>query len=91
MQLILVAIVIFFPVTVTAFLDKAEAVDLDKATEMLQGMDAGQSGRVDPNADTSALFGLPDAASAPASAASSPASEAQDPMEAVTRALQEKK
>ena len=71
MQLILVAIVIFFPVTVTAFLDKAEAVDMDKATEMLQGIDAGQADRTDPNADTNALFGLPaEAASSPASAAS---------------------
>lgn len=92
MQLILVAIVIFFPVTVTAFLDKAEAVDLDKATEMLQGIDAGQSDRGDPNADTNALFGLPEAASAPASEPSAPASNPQeDPMEAVRRSLEEKR
>lgn len=95
MQLILVAIVIFFPVTVTAFLDKAEAVDMDKATEMLQGIDAGQAERVDPNADTNALFGLPpeaaSAASAPGEPASAPASEAEDPMEAVRRSLEEKK
>ncbi|OWQ92295.1 C4-dicarboxylate ABC transporter [Roseateles aquatilis] len=92
MQLILVAIVIFFPVTVTAFLDKEEAVDLNKATEMLQGIDAGQSDRgQEPNADTNQLFGLPEAASGAASGASAPASEAEDPMEAVRRALDEKK
>ncbi len=71
MQLILVGIVIFFPQTVTAFLDKPEVVDMDKATEMLQGIDAGQDGRTDPNADTNALFGVPAEA---ASAASAPAS-----------------
>ena len=71
MQLVLVGIVIFFPQTVTAFLDKPEVVDMDKATEMLQGIDAGQDGRTDPNADTNALFGVPAEA---ASAASAPAS-----------------
>jgi len=38
MQLILVAIVIFFPVTVTAFLDKEKPVDLNQASELLQQM-----------------------------------------------------
>lgn len=102
MQLILVAIVIFFPVTVTAFLDKAQAVDLDKATEMLQGIDAGQSDRQADQQDLRELFGLPpqaasDAASDAASGAASEAPSApssatpagEDPMEAVRRALQE--
>ncbi|MBT9598691.1 MAG: TRAP transporter large permease subunit [Vitreoscilla sp.] len=38
MQLILVAVVIFVPETVTAFLDKEAVVDMDKASELLQGM-----------------------------------------------------
>jgi len=37
-QLLLVAIVIFCPVTVTVFLDKPQVVDLNKATEMLQDL-----------------------------------------------------
>ncbi|HEY4084234.1 MAG TPA: TRAP transporter large permease subunit [Burkholderiaceae bacterium] len=36
MQLILVAIVIFCPSTVTMFLDKPKVIDMDKATQMLQ-------------------------------------------------------
>ncbi|WP_214278572.1 hypothetical protein, partial [Escherichia coli] len=38
MQLILVAIVVFFPQTVTAFLDKEKPVDLNQASELLQQM-----------------------------------------------------
>ena len=38
MQLVLVAIVIFFPQTVTVFLDKAKPVDAESATQMLEGM-----------------------------------------------------
>ena len=34
MQLILVGIVIAFPQTVTVFLDKAQVIDLNKATDM---------------------------------------------------------
>ena len=40
-QLILVAIVIFFPQTVTIFLDKEKVVDLDKASSQLQQMGKG--------------------------------------------------
>ena len=43
MQLLLVAIVIAFPQTVTAFLDKPVAVDTEKATELLQQMEPGDS------------------------------------------------
>lgn len=39
MQLILVAIVIFVPQSVTMFLDKEKAVDLNQATELLQGLE----------------------------------------------------
>jgi tripartite ATP-independent transporter DctM subunit len=38
MQLMLVAVVIFWPASVTYWLDKAETVDVEKATEMLQNL-----------------------------------------------------
>ena len=41
MQLVLVVIVIFFPATVTSFLDKPVVVDESKATELLQQVDMG--------------------------------------------------
>ncbi|HEV8690962.1 MAG TPA: TRAP transporter large permease subunit [Ideonella sp.] len=77
MQLILVAIVIFVPESVTIFLEKEQALDLDKASEMLQGMGGG---RTDNN--TTPDFGAAPAGSAPASAAE------EDPMEAVKRAME---
>lgn len=72
MQLLLVAVVIFFPVTVTAFLDKEEARDLDKATEMLQNLDTtGTDGPTrESDQDPAQLFDVAPAASAPASGAS---------------------
>jgi tripartite ATP-independent transporter DctM subunit len=79
MQLVLVVIVIFVPQTVTAFLDKEQAVDLNKATEMLEQMGGGRGGN-----DVPAPLlppGSADAASAPAAA--------EDPMEAVKRAIQQ--
>ena len=45
MQLILVAIVIAFPQTVTAFLDKEKVVDMNKAADMLHNMDGGRGER----------------------------------------------
>lgn len=91
MQLILVAIVIFFPVTVTAFLDKEKVVDMNQATEMLQGIDAGGQ-RDDTSADDAMKLFAPDAPASAASAAA-PASDsaAEDPMEAVKRALEGEK
>jgi tripartite ATP-independent transporter DctM subunit len=86
MQLILVAIVIFFPQTVTAFLDKEKAVDLNQASELLQqmgGHDAKPAGDMSAD-DASKLFGTPEPASA-ASAASAPT----DDGDAVRRALEE--
>ena len=43
MQLILVAVVIFVPETVTIFLEKEQPVDLNKATELLQEMGSGRT------------------------------------------------
>ena len=42
MQLILVVIVIFVPQTVTAFLDKPQVIDMNKATEQLMEMGGGR-------------------------------------------------
>jgi tripartite ATP-independent transporter DctM subunit len=81
-QLMLVAIVIFFPQTVTVFLDKERVLDLDKASETIQQMDSGRS----PGAASGSTQGL-DAPAGPADSA--PAAE--DPMEAVRRALEQDK
>jgi tripartite ATP-independent transporter DctM subunit len=43
-QLVLVAVVIFFPQTVTFFLDKEKVLDLDKASSQLQQMGKGAAG-----------------------------------------------
>jgi hypothetical protein len=85
-QLILVAIVIFFPQTVTIFLDKEKVLDLDKASEMIQQMDTGRERA--PKADPMLGPGGPAGA---ASAASGAAPAAEDPMEAVRRALEQDK
>ncbi len=65
MQLILVAIVIFFPQTVTAFLDKEKAVNLNEATELLQQMGEHDKAGAVESEDIDRLF-----APAPASTAS---------------------
>ena len=60
MQLVLVAIVIFFPVTVTAFLDKPKPVDLNQASELLQQMgDTQAKPASDLNADDAAKLFAP--------------------------------
>jgi hypothetical protein len=63
MQLVLVAIVIFFPQTVTAFLDKEKAVDLNQATEQLQQMGGEDTSSDTPEEDASQLFAPQPAAS----------------------------
>jgi len=84
MQLVLVAIVIAFPQTVTAFLDKEKVVDLNKATDMIQQMGGGRSGETGPGVSGSST-------SAPAGHASAPVegSSNDDAMEAVRRALRQ--
>jgi tripartite ATP-independent transporter DctM subunit len=88
-QLILVAVVIFVPQTVTMFLDTAKTLDLDKAIESIQQMDRsnGQSPKGDP---MQGLGGKVDAPAPDAAAASSPAAS-EDPMDAVRRALEQDK
>ena len=78
MQLVLVAIVIFFPQTVTFFLDKPKPVDAESAIQMLEGM----GGRANEAAK--------DAASAAERGASAPAAE-EDPMAAILRANEQDK
>jgi tripartite ATP-independent transporter DctM subunit len=78
MQLVLVAIVIFFPQTVTVFLDKPKVVDVESATQLLQGM----GGKTNDAAQ---------AAAAASAAGSAPAAEAEDPMAAILRANEQDK
>jgi hypothetical protein len=73
MQLVLVAIVIFFPQSVTFFLDKPQAVNAESATRLLEGMGGKERDAAQ------------DAAAAAAAGASAPAA-AEDPMEAIRRA-----
>jgi tripartite ATP-independent transporter DctM subunit len=80
-QLILVAIVIFVPQTVTMFLDKEKVLDLDKAIETIQQMDSGKGPKADP------AQGL----AAPDSAGSGAAAAEEDAMDAVKRALEQDK
>ena len=82
MQLVLVGIVIAFPQTVTTFLDKAQVLDLDKATNQLQEMNLGTSA-ADADPATSA------AADAPADGASAPEGDSADadPMKALEESM----
>ena len=79
MQLILVGIVIFFPQTVTIFLDKEKVLDLDKASQQIQEMGGGRTKPAAQEAQTVDPL-MP----------SKPAAE-EDPMEAVKRALDQDK
>ena len=74
MQLILVAIVIFVPETVTIFLEKDKVVDMEKASEMLQEMGSGRDA-------------TPDGLVAPGAEPGSVAEE--DPMEVFKRAAEQ--
>ena len=83
MQLILVGVVIAFPQTVTAFLDKEVAVDIDKAGKQLEQMEGGSSAatQADPAATPSA--------GGPATAASAAADGTADvdPMKALEESM----
>jgi tripartite ATP-independent transporter DctM subunit len=82
MQLVLVVIVIFVPQTVTMFLDKEVAPDLNKANETLQNMSSGRS--AEPVREL--VPGAP-----PVAGAASAANEPEDPMEAIRRANEDDK
>ena len=87
LQLVLVAVVIAFPQTVTAFLDKPKVLDLDKAGRELQQMEMGNT-PAEPDAAASAAE-LAGAAADPASAASGAdsGSSADDPMKALEESM----
>jgi TRAP-type mannitol/chloroaromatic compound transport system permease large subunit len=88
-QLVLVAVVIFVPETVTMFLDKEQVLDLDKAGQMIEQMDSGKTGSSKSEPDPS--LGLPPADAASGASAPGAASETEDPMEAIKRALEQDK
>ena len=88
MQLILVVIVIFWPGSVTMFLDKEQKVDLNKATEMLDSM--GRDAGTKPEPEDGMLRGLTPPGSgprAPADGAKKPDPD-DDATNAVLRSLQ---
>jgi tripartite ATP-independent transporter DctM subunit len=82
MQLMLVAIVIFWPGSVTMWLDKEQKLDIDKANQMLEQM--GTRSRGDPVPPPVINPTVP----TPAAPASPPA---EDPMEAIRRSLEQDK
>ena len=91
LQLVLVAVVIAFPQTVTAFLDKPQVLDLDKAGRELQQMEMGNT-PAEPDAAASAadaVGGAGGATSDPASAASAAdsGSSDNDPMKALEESM----
>ncbi len=83
-QLILVAIVIAFPQTVTLFLDKEQAPDLDKATELIQQMGSDKSQALPTTLQAAPAGGA--AASSPGTDDAAPAADAA--MEAIRRAIE---
>ena len=88
-QLILVAVVIFFPQTVTVFLDKEKVLDLNKAGEQIEQMGGGRTHTAPTTLEPApAASGAAQALPA-ASPGSAPADE--DPMEAVRRAVEQDK
>jgi tripartite ATP-independent transporter DctM subunit len=86
MQLILVGIVIAFPQTVTAFLDKPVVVDIKAADELLQSMSTGEDTPASPDeAASDAALEVP----APDAAASDPQADAA--LKAIEQAASETK
>ncbi len=86
-QLILVGVVIFFPQTVTMFLDKEKVLDIDKAGEMIQQMTGGRGSQE----ALPPLFGPALSASGAASAPAAASEAEEDPLEAVRRVLEQEK
>jgi hypothetical protein len=86
MQLILVAIVIFFPQTVTVFLDKEKVLDIKKAGEDIQNMGGGRGYGAEKAAPAVAKPG--DATSGTDLKPTPAPEKEEDPMEAVRRALE---
>ncbi len=85
MQLILVAIVIFFPQSVTVFLDKEKVLDIKKAGDDIQNMGGGRGYGTEKAAPTPSN---PGDSAAGGDLKPTPQEKAEDPMEAVKRALE---
>ena len=85
MQLILVAIVIFFPQSVTVFLDKEKVLDIKKAGDDIQNMGGGRGYGTEKAAPTPSN---PGDSTAGGDLKPTPQEKAEDPMEAVKRALE---
>jgi hypothetical protein len=88
LQLVLVAIVIFFPQSVTMFLDKEKVLDINKASEQIMEMGGGRGySKEEPKLEAPAATGATPAA-APMPASGGGGAKDEDPMEAVKRALE---
>ncbi len=85
-QLILVGIVIFFPQSVTMFLDKEKVLDLNKAGEQIEQMNTRRYSDPSPTLDV-APAPSPGYDTGQGNGSASPPA-AEDPMEAVKRALE---
>jgi tripartite ATP-independent transporter DctM subunit len=89
-QLLLVAVVIFVPETVTMFLDKEQTLDLDKAGQMIEQMDSGKPS--EPKAEPEATLGQPAVGAASAAApAGAGESGKEDPMKGLIESLEKDK
>ncbi len=83
LQLILVAVVIFFPQSVTVFLDKEKVLDINKAGDDIQNMGGGRGyGKEPPTLDMSKPGDANQKPTTPAD------TKEEDPMEAVKRAVE---
>jgi tripartite ATP-independent transporter DctM subunit len=87
LQLILVAVVIFIPQSVTVFLDKEQVLDINKAGDDIQKMGGGRGYGKETAAQDAAKAGAADAMS-DLKAEPKAAGKDEDPMEAVKRALE---
>jgi Tripartite ATP-independent periplasmic transporter, DctM component len=87
LQLILVAVVIFIPQSVTVFLDKEQVLDINKAGDDIQKMGGGRGYGKETAAQDAAKAGATDAMS-DLKAEPKAAGKDEDPMEAVKRALE---
>ena len=87
LQLILVAVVIFIPQSVTIFLDKEKVLDINKAGDDIQNMGGGRG--YGKEAPTLQVPKPGDAAVTPGTAGDN--KQEEDPMEAVKRALEQDK
>ncbi len=87
MQLILVAVVIAFPQTVTAFLDKPQVLDLDQAGRDLQQMEGGGAKAEEPDAAASAAEASDPASAASAASGAEDGNADVDPMKALEESM----